>query len=154
MGIVSCRLVVMILVVSSVGASSVYGDVEVDIRSHREQVKITGRLAVTTVSQTYVNYTDDNQEVVVNFVLPPGSTVHELAMWVEGLRSPAVLHPRVAARQIYREIREAGRARRRIAEVGEDSSRHGDDLLPADGSGRPARAAAGSGQPGCHGRRR
>jgi len=112
MGIVSCRhvrLAVTIAVFTLPGASSVYGDAKVDIRSHREQVEITGRLAVTTVSQTYVNYTDGNQEVVVSFVLPPGSAVHELAMWVEGLRSPAVLHPRVAARRIYREIREADR---------------------------------------------
>lgn len=87
----------------------VRGETTVALQSHSERVEIVGRVATTTVSQTYVNYTRSQQEVVVRFRLPPGSAVDNLAMWVEGLRSPAVLHPRMAAKQIYREIRDAKR---------------------------------------------
>lgn len=87
----------------------VRGETRVALQSHSEQVEIVGRVATTTVSQTFVNYTRERQEVVVRFRLPPGAAVSDLAMWVEGLRSPAVLHPRLSAKQIYREIRDAKR---------------------------------------------
>jgi hypothetical protein len=87
----------------------VWGDSNVALQSHSERVEIVGRIATTTISQTYVNYTASQREVVVRFRLPPGSAVHDLAMWVGGLRSPGVLHPSVAAKRIYREIREARR---------------------------------------------
>ena len=74
------------------------------IRSQSIRAEIAGRLATTTIEHVYVNYTDRQQEAVFAFRAPSDAAVHELAMWVSGLRSPAELHPRVAAEQIYREI--------------------------------------------------
>jgi len=99
------RFILPIIVTLVLCARPAWSDVELDLQSHSERVEIVGRVATTTVSQTYVNYTRRRQEVVVRFRLPPGGAVDDLAMWVGGLRSPGVLHPRIAARQIYREIR-------------------------------------------------
>jgi len=102
-------LVAATIATAALCAGPVRGETKVALQSHSEQVEIVGRVATTTVSQIFVNYTRERQEVVVRFRLPPGAAVSDLAMWVEGLRSPAVLHPRLSAKQIYREIRDAKR---------------------------------------------
>lgn len=65
---------------------------------------ITGRLATTTIEKVYVNSAAQDQEVFFRFQLPERAAVHDLAMWIGGVRSPAVLYPRATAGQIYREI--------------------------------------------------
>ncbi len=86
-----------------------FADDEVALRSHQERVQIAGRLATTTLEQVYVNYTEQNREAVLRFSLPPDAAVRDMAMWVDGLRSPAAIHPRVAAANIYRQIVNAKR---------------------------------------------
>ncbi len=109
--------------VLSLSAQSAPGQTRVALQSHSERVNIVGRTAVTTVSQVYVNYTNSNQEIVMKFQLPPGGAVSELAMWVGGLRSPAVFHPRIAARRIYRQIRNAQRDPALLEYLGSDTWR-------------------------------
>ncbi|MDP6543623.1 MAG: VIT and VWA domain-containing protein [Phycisphaerae bacterium] len=116
-------LIVAAIAIVALQAGMVRGETEVALQSHSERVEIVGRVATTTVSQTYVNYTNFNQEVVMRFRLPPGSAVSELAMWVEGLRSPGVFHPRIAAKRIYREIRNAGRDPAVLEYLGADAWR-------------------------------
>ncbi|HUS48249.1 MAG TPA: VIT and VWA domain-containing protein, partial [Phycisphaerae bacterium] len=74
------------------------------IRSHCERVEISGRLATTTVEQVYVNYIGREQEASLRFCLPPDAAVHDLALWVKGMRCPGEIHPRVSAEEIYRTI--------------------------------------------------
>jgi hypothetical protein len=102
---------------------TVRGDTDIALKSHKEHVDIVGRVATTTISQTYVNYTDRQREISMDFRLPPGGAVSDLAMWVDGLRSPAVLHPRIAAKRIYREIMNARRDPAILEYLGSDTWR-------------------------------
>ncbi|MFB3893195.1 MAG: VIT domain-containing protein [Phycisphaerae bacterium] len=74
------------------------------IRSHTLRVEIDGRVATTVMEQVYVNYTDSEQQATFGFRLPPEAAVTDLALWVDGLRTPAELHPRLSAERIFREI--------------------------------------------------
>jgi len=116
-------LIAAILATLAICAQPVRGDTDVALKSHKEHVDIVGRAATTTISQTYVNYTNQQREVIMRFRLPPGGSVSDLAMWVDGLRSPAVLHPRMAARRIYREIRNAEQDPALLEYLGSDTWR-------------------------------
>jgi len=72
-------------------------------------VDVVGRIATTTLEQTYRNTSGRNREVVMRFTLPPTAAVHGLAMWVAGVREEGVIHPRISAKRIYRQIRDANR---------------------------------------------
>ncbi len=81
------------------------------IRNQVVHVDIHGRVATTKVAITYVNYGQRPQEAVHRWTLPPDAVVHDCALWVGGLRSPAELLTRVRAERIYREIRDRDDAR-------------------------------------------
>ncbi|HET6428742.1 MAG TPA: VIT and VWA domain-containing protein [Phycisphaerae bacterium] len=76
----------------------------VAIRSQVVRAEVHGLVASTTIEQTYVNYTDEQQEVAFQWRTDPGAAAGELALWVNGLRSPGALLPRSSARRIYQEI--------------------------------------------------
>ena len=84
-------------------------DPAVAIRGQALRVDIRGRAATTTMEITYVNYTDQQREAVFRWRMAADAAVHDLAMWVDGMRSPGAILTRVKARAIYREIVEARR---------------------------------------------
>jgi len=90
-----------------------------DLRSQEVRVRIDGRVATTTIEQTYVNYGSEFAQAIFRFRLPPHAAVGELAMWVNGLRTPAAVHPRAAARAIYDEIVQAKRDPALLEALGE-----------------------------------
>lgn len=73
------------------------------------RVDVVGRIATTTIEQTYHNTSGRNHEVVMRFILPPTAAVRGLAMWIAGVRQEGVIHPRLSAKRIYRQIRDANR---------------------------------------------
>ena len=80
--------------VIALGAGAAFGQgPRVAIRSQAVRAEIDGRLATTTLEQVWVNYTEQQAEAIFTFRLPPDAAVHDLAMWVGGLRSPAEVHP-------------------------------------------------------------
>ncbi|HAU36869.1 MAG TPA: hypothetical protein DCX07_04040, partial [Phycisphaerales bacterium] len=81
----------------------------VAIRQASMRVRVDGRLATTTLELTYVNYTAAQMEAIFRFRLSPDAAVHELAMWVDGMRCPGAVVPHVTAERIYREIRDQRR---------------------------------------------
>ena len=76
-----------------------------DLKTHVVRVDVVGRIATTTIEQTYHNSSKTNREVVLRLALSPTAAVHGLAMWVDGLRAEGVIHPRISSKRIYREIR-------------------------------------------------
>ncbi|HOF17409.1 MAG TPA: VIT domain-containing protein [Phycisphaerae bacterium] len=93
------------LLVALCCAAAGQGATPVVIRQASMRVRVDGRLATTTLELTYVNYTNDQREAILRFRLSPDAAVHELAMWVDGMRCPGAVVPHVTAERIYREIR-------------------------------------------------
>ena len=82
---------------------------QVGIRRLSLRVAVRGRIATTTMDLVFVNYADDQQEAVYQWRMSPEAAVHDLALWVRGMRSPGSLYPRAAAKAIYEEIVSARR---------------------------------------------
>jgi len=59
------------------------------ILSHRVSVTIDSQLAVTKVEQVFQNNTDRVLEATFIFPLPPGATIHDFAMYINGERRAA-----------------------------------------------------------------
>ncbi len=126
--------VAVFLLTCLLAALPVVADDDMAIRSHAVRVEIDGLVAVTTVEQTYVNYGDLASEAILRFRLPPGAAGHELALWVDGLRCPAAMHPRVAARRIYREIVDSSRDPALLEYLGSDRWQLSVFPVPAEGT--------------------
>ncbi|MDI7268580.1 MAG: VIT and VWA domain-containing protein, partial [Myxococcota bacterium] len=74
------------------------------IESHRVEIDITDRAAVTKVDQVFRNSSDRILEATYIFPLPEGSSVSQFALWVNGRRTEGEVLERDAARRIYEEI--------------------------------------------------
>jgi Ca-activated chloride channel family protein len=74
------------------------------IESHRVEVQITDRAAVTKVDQVFLNNTDQILEATYIFPLPPGSSVSQFALWINGERTEGEVLEREAAARIYQDI--------------------------------------------------
>ncbi|HUV39333.1 MAG TPA: VIT domain-containing protein, partial [Planctomycetota bacterium] len=74
------------------------------IKSHRVSVEIDSQLAVTKVEQVFQNNTDRVLEATYIFPLPPGATINDFAMYINGKRMSGQLVERTQARQIYTDI--------------------------------------------------
>jgi Ca-activated chloride channel family protein len=74
------------------------------IESHRVEVQITDRAAVTKVDQVFLNRTDQILEATYIFPLPPGSSVSQFALWINGERTEGEVLEREAAARIYQDI--------------------------------------------------
>lgn len=74
------------------------------IESHRVEIDITDRAAVTKVDQVFRNSSDRILEATYIFPLPEGSSVSQFALWVNGQRTEGEVLERDAARRIYEEI--------------------------------------------------
>jgi len=82
---------------------------QVGIRRLSLRVAVRGRIATTTMDLVFVNYGQDEEEAVYQWRMSPEAAVHDLALWVRGMRSPGSLYPRAAAKAIYEEIVSARR---------------------------------------------
>jgi Ca-activated chloride channel family protein len=74
------------------------------IESHRVEVEITDRAAVTKVDQVFLNGTDQILEATYIFPLPPGSSVSQFALWINGQRTEGEVLEHDAAARIYQDI--------------------------------------------------
>jgi Ca-activated chloride channel family protein len=71
---------------------------------HRVAVTIEDQVAVTKVEQVFRNPTPRPLEATYVFPVPPGASVREFAMWVDGKRVRGELVEAARARQIYTDI--------------------------------------------------
>lgn len=74
------------------------------IESHRVEISITDRAAVTKVDQVFLNRTDQILEATYIFPLPAGSSVSQFALWINGQRTEGEVLEREAAARIYQDI--------------------------------------------------
>ncbi|MBI5501655.1 MAG: VWA domain-containing protein [Deltaproteobacteria bacterium] len=74
------------------------------IESHRVEVEITDRAAVTKVDQVFLNSTDQVLEATYIFPLPAGSSVSQFALWINGERTEGEVLEHDAAARIYQDI--------------------------------------------------
>ena len=74
------------------------------IKYHRAQVKIKDRVAVTHVEQVFVNHTNRDLEATYIFPLPPGATVSDFYLYVNGKRTKGEILEKNRARNIYEGI--------------------------------------------------
>ncbi|RME32332.1 MAG: hypothetical protein D6793_11225, partial [Thermoflexia bacterium] len=74
------------------------------IRYHRVTVTIENQVATTRVDQVFVNEHDWEAEGTYIFPLPPGATVNQFTMWVDGKPIEAEILPADRARAIYEEV--------------------------------------------------
>jgi Ca-activated chloride channel family protein len=72
--------------------------------SHRVEVKITERGAVTHVTQEFNNPTGRPLEATYLFPLPQGASIDELALWMNGKRETGKVMEKQQARAIYESI--------------------------------------------------
>ncbi len=74
------------------------------IRYHRVTVTIENQVATTRVDQVFVNEHNWEAEGTYIFPLPPGATVNQFTMWVDGKPIEAEILPADRARAIYEEV--------------------------------------------------
>ncbi|HMD68404.1 MAG TPA: VIT and VWA domain-containing protein, partial [Chitinivibrionales bacterium] len=65
------------------------------------KVTINDQIAVTFVDQTFLNTTSSTKEAIFDFTLPEGSTIVELALWINGRRQVAVPMEKTQATSSY-----------------------------------------------------
>ena len=75
----------------------------VRIESMSLSVKVRGRLATTTMDLVFASTRNDAQGIL-QWRMAPDAAVHDLVLWVEGLRIPCEVCPRTAARATYDRI--------------------------------------------------
>ncbi|HUS39289.1 MAG TPA: VIT domain-containing protein [Pirellulales bacterium] len=72
--------------------------------NHHVDVTLEDQVAVTKVEQTFRNHTSRRLEATYVFPVPPGASVQEFAMWVNGHRVKGELIKADKAREIYTSI--------------------------------------------------
>ena len=74
------------------------------VRSHRVTVDITDQAAVTRVEQVFHNSTSRQLEATFIFPVPPGATVSDFALWINGKKTKGAVLEKDEARRIYEGI--------------------------------------------------
>ncbi len=74
------------------------------ILSHRVSVTIDAQLATSKVEQVFQNNTNRVLEATYIFPLPPGATINDFAMYINGERKSGELVEKDKARAVYTEI--------------------------------------------------
>ncbi len=74
------------------------------VKSHRVTIDVTDRAAVTRVEQEFINHTDRQLEATFVFAVPPGATVSDFALWINGVKTPGTVMEKEKARAIYEGI--------------------------------------------------
>jgi Ca-activated chloride channel family protein len=106
------------------------------IRYHRVNVTIEDQVAVTRVDQVFVNEHDWEAEGTYVFPLPPGATVSEFVMWVDGEPIEAEILEADEARAIYEDIVRNRRDPALLEYVGRDVVQARIFPIPAGGERR------------------
>jgi Ca-activated chloride channel family protein len=71
------------------------------LQSMNATVTISDQIAVTYVNQVFTNTSGSTEEGIFSFTLPVGSVITELALWINGVRTPAKAIPTTQATSIY-----------------------------------------------------
>ncbi|NDJ85961.1 MAG: VWA domain-containing protein [Chloroflexi bacterium] len=79
-------------------------DRSVYIRSHRVDVEITNQIARTRIEQVFVNEGQFDAEGTYIFPLPPGVTISDLVMYIDGVPIEAQILEADEARETYERI--------------------------------------------------
>lgn len=72
--------------------------------NHHVNVSIENQIAITRVDQTFRNHTDRQLEATYIFPIPPGASVNEFAMWVDGKKVTGELVSASDAKSMYTKI--------------------------------------------------
>ncbi|MCS6849721.1 MAG: VIT and VWA domain-containing protein [Gemmataceae bacterium] len=71
---------------------------------HRVRIAIDDQVAITSLEQTFRNHTDRQLEATYVFPVPPGASVNQFSMWVDGKEVTGELLDAAKARSIYTDI--------------------------------------------------
>ena len=74
------------------------------VRSHRVTIDVTDQAAVTRVEQVFHNSTDRQLEATFIFPVPPGATVSDFSLWINGKKTKGAVLEKDEARAIYEGI--------------------------------------------------
>jgi Ca-activated chloride channel homolog len=74
------------------------------VRSHRVNIDITDQAAVTRVEQVFHNSTSRQLEATFIFPVPPGATVSDFSLWINGKKTKGAVLEKDEARRIYEGI--------------------------------------------------
>ncbi|MBN2113290.1 MAG: VWA domain-containing protein [Acidimicrobiia bacterium] len=77
---------------------------EVVIEDYRVETLIEAQVATTIVTQVFANRGGWDGEAIFLFPLPPGASLTELALWIDGEPVPGQVLPATEAREKYEEI--------------------------------------------------
>lgn len=106
------------------------------IKYHRVTVTIDGQVATTRIDQVFLNETPYDLEGDYLFPLPPGASVGEFAMWVDGQRLEAQVLGSDEARRIYEDIVRQRRDPALLEYAGQNAFRARIYPIPAHGEKR------------------
>ena len=106
------------------------------IRYHQVSVTIEGQIAVTRIEQEFFNQHDWEVEGTYIFPVPPGASLTEFVMWVDGIPVEGKLLPAEEARQIYEDIVRERRDPALLEYVGQAAVQARIFPIPAGGSRR------------------
>ena len=109
---------------------------QLEIRSHRVDVSIADQIATTKIDQVFHNPNSWAAEGTYIFPIPPGATISDFTMTVDGEPVEAKLLDADEARRIYDDIVRNMRDPALLEYIGEARSR------PASSPSRRARTAA------------
>ena len=74
------------------------------VKTHHVRIDVTDQASVTKVEQVFVNHTDRQLEATFYFPVPPGATVSDFALWINGKKTPGAVLDKDQARQTYEGI--------------------------------------------------
>lgn len=74
------------------------------IKSHTVNMNITDQAGVTRIEQVFVNHTDRQLEATFYFPVPPGATVSDFSLWINGRKTKGAVLEKDKARAIYEGI--------------------------------------------------
>jgi Ca-activated chloride channel family protein len=74
------------------------------IKSHQVKIDVTDQASVTRVQQVFVNHTSRQLEATFYFPVPPGATVSDFSLWINGKKTKGAVMEKGKARQIYEDI--------------------------------------------------
>jgi Ca-activated chloride channel family protein len=97
-------LLAFILLASPVLAQDLISDGAVRIVAHEVGVEIHDRIAATSVTQIFENLDQRQREGTYTFAVPPGASIVEFQMWIDGRIMKGEMVDRKKAEEVYRSI--------------------------------------------------
>lgn len=97
-------LFALLMVAAPAFAQDLVADGQVRTVSHEVAVEIHDRIAATTVTQVFENHDRRVREGFYTFAVPPGASIVEFQMWIDGRVMKGQMLERQKAESIYRTI--------------------------------------------------